>query len=56
MLTKTGMLEVTQDELEKINKGKVPTRLKEGWGDDPAPLEGIVKSGEYTLIDEKNKE
>lgn len=55
MLEKTGMLELTPDEKKEIDKGKVPQRLKNGWGE--SELTEMVKSGEYRVLeDSTNKD
>lgn len=55
MLEKTGMLELTSDELEKVKKDKqLPDRLQKSWDLQPKELEEMVKAGEYRVISSNN--
>jgi len=47
MLEKNGMLNLTQEEILAIQRGQVPQRLAEEFGQSPARLKELVKSGEY---------
>jgi hypothetical protein len=55
MLEKTGMLELTPAELEKVKKEKqLPERLQQSWDLQPKELDEMVKAGEYRVIETKD--
>lgn len=53
MLEKTGMIELTAQELDAVNRtGKVPSRIELGWNLNTQDLQNLVKTGEYRLVKE----
>lgn len=56
MLEKTGMLALTKQELQEVKHGDISDRLQEAWSLSTEELEGMIKRGSYTLIDDDNNE
>lgn len=53
MLEKTGMIELTAQELDAVKRtGTVPSRIESGWNLTTQDLQTLVKTGEYRLIEE----
>lgn len=53
MLEKTGMIELTAQELDAVKStGTVPPRIEAGWNLNTQDLQTLVKTGEYRLIEE----
>lgn len=49
MLEKTGAVALTKAEFSEANSGELPSRIKDEWGLSLEELQGIIRSGNYTI-------
>jgi hypothetical protein len=50
MLEKTGSLKLTQLELNEIQRGDIPFRIKNEWNLSLNEILDIIQSGQYQVI------
>lgn len=50
-MIKSGSVQLTQKELNTVNKGVVPERLKKTWGISLAEAKELVKEGNIEVLE-----